>query len=201
MKSKHKWWLSSVLLLATVGVFASVSNDKAAPDFKLPGVKNETVSLSSYKGKYVVLEWTNYECPFVKKHYKSGNMQALQKEFTDKGVIWISVASSAKGKQGYYDKDQWAKLMADHNVSVTDIALDEKGKVGKKYGAKTTPHMYIISPEGKLIYQGAIDDKPTYDEADIPSSKNFVKAALDQALSGQPVADNNTKPYGCSVKY
>lgn len=149
----------------------------------------------------MVLEWINHGCPFVVKHYSEGNMQGLQRDYTNKDVIWLAICSSADGKQGYFTADEWQKLNADKGGNATAILLDEDGTVGKLYGAKTTPHMYVINAEGKLVYQGAIDDKPSTDTSDIPGAKNYVKAALDEVLAGQPVTTGQTKPYGCGVKY
>jgi peroxiredoxin len=191
--------LSGVLFFTQAN--ASVMTGKSAPDFTLTDSNGKSHSLSDFKGQHVVLEWINHDCPFVKKHYKSGNMQSLQKEFTDKGVVWLSVASSAQGKQGHYDGAAWNLMTADKKASPTAVLLDANGKVGKLYGAQTTPHMYVIDPEGKLIYQGAIDDNPSADPADIEGSENYVRSALVAALSGQPVESGSTKAYGCSVKY
>ena len=173
----------------------------AAPDFSVPDSKGKTQSLSQYKGKYVVLEWFNPDCPFVKKHYGGGNMQKLQKEFTDKGVVWLSVDSSAKGKEGNLTAEQAEKKMTEWKTHPTALLLDEEGKAGKAYAAKNTPHMFVINPEGKIIYEGAIDSKATPNPADIPNSTNYVKVALDEAMGGKPVTTSSSRPYGCSVKY
>ncbi len=173
----------------------------AAPDFSLPDTRGDTHSLSEYKGKYVVLEWFNPECPFVKKHYGTGNMQNLQKEYTDKGVVWLTIDSNAPGTQGNLTAEEAAKIAASWKTHETALLLDPQGKAGQAYGAKNTPNMVVINPEGKIIYHGAIDSKATPNPADIPSSKNYVKAALDESLSGKPVTTSQTKPYGCSVKY
>jgi hypothetical protein len=157
--------------------------------------------VSKYKGKYVVLEWFNPECPFVKKHYGSGNMQKLQEEYTSKGVVWLAVDSSAPGKEGSLTADQANAKMAEWKTHSTALLLDADGKAGKAYGAKNTPHMFIIDPDGKVIYEGAIDSKASPNPADIPSSTNYVKAALDEALAGKKISNPNTRPYGCSVKY
>ena len=172
-----------------------------APDFSLTDSKGKTQSVSQYKGKFVVLEWFNPECPFVKKHYGSGNMQKLQAEFTGKGVVWLSVDSSATGKEGYLTAEQANAKMAEWKTKQTAFVLDPDGKAGQSYGAKNTPHMFVINPEGKIIYEGAIDSKATPNPADISSSTNYVKVALDESLSGKTVSTANTKPYGCSVKY
>ncbi len=158
-------------------------------------------SLSQYKGKFVVLEWHNQGCPFAKKHYDSGNMEKLQKYWTGKGVIWFTVISSAPGEQGYVTAEQENDYVKKMNAAPTAVLLDPKGDLGHLYGAKTTPHMYVINPQGQLIYEGAIDDKPTTDQSDIAGATNYVTAALEQAMAGRPVAIATTRPYGCSVKY
>ncbi len=173
----------------------------AAPDFSAPDTNGKTHSLSDFKGKYVVLEWFNPECPFVKKHYGSGNMQKLQKEYTDKGVVWLSVDSSAPGLEGNLTPEEANKKMAEWKTHSTAFLLDSDGKVGQAYGAKNTPNMVVINPEGKIVYEGAIDSKATPNPADIPSSTNYVKVALDESLAGKPVETPTTRPYGCSVKY
>jgi len=172
-----------------------------APDFSLTDSKGKTQSVSQYKGKYVVLEWFNPECPFVKKHYGSGNMQKLQEEFTGKGVVWLSVDSSAPGQQGHLTAEQANARMSEWKTKQTALVLDPDGKAGQSYGAKNTPHMFVINPEGKIVYEGAIDSKATPDPADIANSTNYVKVALEESLAGKAVSNANTKPYGCSVKY
>jgi len=167
----------------------------------LTDAKGKSHSLTEYKGKYVVLEWFNPECPFVKKHYGSGNMQKLQKEFTGKGVVWLSIDSSAPGLGGSLTAEQATKTMNDWKTQQTALLLDPEGKAGRAYGAKNTPHMFVISPEGKIVYEGAIDSKASPNPNDIPESTNYVKVALDESLAGKPVSNPNTKPYGCSVKY
>lgn len=179
----------------------SVTTGSPAPSFTLPGIDGKQHSLDEYKGKVVVLEWFNEGCPFVKKHYASGNMQALQKEYTGKGVAWLTIVSSAPGKQGHDDAAGHKAKLGEWKASPTAFLTDESGEVGKKYGARTTPHMYVIDSSGALVYQGAIDDKATTKESDIPGSKNFVKAALDEVTAGKPVTTASTEPYGCSVKY
>ena len=172
-----------------------------APDFSLTDSKGKTQSVSQYKGKYVVLEWFNPECPFVKKHYGSGNMQKLQEEFTGKGIVWLSIDSSAPGKEGHLTAEQANAKMTEWKTKQTALVLDPDGKAGQSYGAKNTPHMFVINPEGKIIYEGAIDSKATANPSDIASATNYVKVALDESLGGKPVSNANTKPYGCSVKY
>ena len=173
----------------------------AAPDFSLTDAKGKTHSLSEYKGKYVVLEWFNPECPFVKKHYGSGNMQKLQDVYTGKGVVWLTIDSNAPGTEGSITSEQGQKITASWNTHQTALLLDPDGKAGRAYGAKNTPNMVVINPDGKIAYEGAIDSKASPNPADIPSSTNYVKVALDESLAGKPVSTPQTKPYGCSVKY
>jgi peroxiredoxin len=172
-----------------------------APDFSLTDSKGKTQSVSQYKGKYVVLEWFNPECPFVKKHYGSGNMQKLQEQFTGKGVVWLTIDSNAPGLEGNLTADQANAKMAEWKTKQTALVLDPDGKAGRSYGAKNTPHMFVINPEGKIVYEGAIDSKATPNPGDITSATNYVKVALEESLSGKTVSNANTKPYGCSVKY
>jgi peroxiredoxin len=172
-----------------------------APDFHGTDSNGKTQSLDQYRGKYVVLEWHNHDCPYTIKHYESGNMQSLQKEWTAKGVVWLTVISSAPGEQGYVNGPQETAYMKKVGADPTAAVLDPKGEIGHLYSAKTTPNMYVIDPSGKLIYEGAIDDHATTDVADIKASKNYVSAALNEAMSGQPVQTTVTRPYGCSVKY
>jgi len=174
---------------------------RPAPTLTLTDTRGKQHNLADYKGKHVVLEWVNFGCPFVKKHYESGNMQATQKKAVDKGVVWLSVCSSADGKQGHMDAADWNEEIADRKLASTAVLLDESGAVGKTYGAKTTPHMYIINPAGVLVYKGAIDDKPSTNKDDVPGARNHVLAALDESLAGKPVSTASTTPYGCSVKY
>jgi alkyl hydroperoxide reductase subunit AhpC len=175
----------------------------AAPDFNLKDSGGHSHTLSSQKGKWVVLEWLNHGCPFVRKHYDSGNMQALQKKYTGKGVVWFSIVSSEPGKQGSLDHAATKEAAKGNKVppAPTAVLLDPEGTVGHLYGALTTPHMFVIDPQGKFAYLGAIDDKPTTDVADIEHSKNYVAAALNAGMSRQAITVSATKAYGCSVKY
>lgn len=194
-------------LIALLALFSfsamALTTGEPAPGFTLKGLnpKMQDISLSDFKGKIVVLEWLNHGCPFVKKHYDTGNMQGLQKKYTGQNVIWLSVVSSAEGKQGYVNTEGAIKEKMDHKSSATDVLLDPDGKVGKLYGAKTTPHMFIIDKSGNLVYQGAIDDKADTDKDSIPSAKNYVASALDEVITGKKVTAHTTKSYGCSVKY
>ncbi len=174
---------------------------KPAPDFSLPDAGGKTKKLSDYKGKIVVLEWFNHGCPFVKKHYNSGNMQKLQDTYEKKGVVWLSICSSAEGKQGYASGEEHAKVFKDKNSKPTAILLDSDGTVGKAYDAKATPSMYVIDKKGVLVYAGAIDDKNGTDQAEIKDAKNYVSSALDEVLKEKAVSTASTKAYGCSVKY
>lgn len=188
--------------LATVAFAAeSPRVGTVAPAFSVVDAKGKTQSLADYKGKYVVLEWFNPECPFVKKHYGSGNMQKLQQEAATHGVTWLTIDSSAAGKEGNLTPDAANAKNAEWKMASTAFLLDQDGKVGQAYGAKNTPHMFVINPEGKLIYEGAIDDKPTANPADIAGATNYVRAAITDAMANRPVANPTTKPYGCSVKY
>jgi peroxiredoxin len=191
----------SSLIAASAFAAGSPAVGTSAPEFSLSDAKGKTHALTEYKGKYVVLEWFNPECPFVKKHYGSGNMQKLQQEFTDKGVVWLTIDSSAPGLEGNLTPEQASGTIKSWKTHQTALLLDPDGTVGRAYGAKNTPHMFVISPEGKVVYEGAIDNKATPNPADISSSTNYVKVALDESLSGKPVSNPNTKPYGCSVKY
>lgn len=197
------------LALLTVVAFAApvaAQTDQAdigepAPDFTLEAADGETHSLSDFEGKYVVLEWLNFECPFVGKHYGSGNMQALQEKYTDEGVVWLSIVSSAPGKQGYYPPEEMIEQKKRHNGNMTAILMDPDGEIGKTYGATVTPHMYVINPDGELVYRGGIDDKPTTDEADIEGATNYVDRALTAVMNGEEVSPKQAKPYGCTIKY
>ena len=194
--------LSTLFAVAlAASAYANPQVGKPAPDFTLQDVSGNKHELSDYKGKYVVLEWVNFGCPFVKKHYGSENMQKLQKEFSEKGVVWLSICSSAPGKQGNETPDAAKKGISKFGWAASAYLEDEDGKVGKLYNAKTTPEMFIVDPKGTLIYAGAIDDKPTPDPSTVEASNNFVKAALSEATTGKSVSVPSTKPYGCSVKY
>lgn len=187
-------------LFFSLAAFA-VKNDMPAPDFSAQTSAGKQIKLSDYKGKIVVLEWTNHGCPFVKKHYESKNMQGLQKEFTAKNIVWISVNSSAPGKEGSVDAAKAEKEKKEFDAAPTAIVLDSKGEIGKLYSAQTTPHMFVINEKGVLVYQGAIDDKPSTDLEDIKPAKNYVRAALEATMAGKKIEVAQTKAYGCSVKY
>ena len=189
-----------MLLVLTTSVFA-VKVGESAPDSTGTDSNGKTHKLSEYKGKYVVLEWTNQGCPYTKKHYESGNMEKLQKDWTGKGVVWLTMLSSAPGNQGYVTADQENEYLNRNHAAPTAAILDASGTIGHLYGAKTTPHMFVIDPRGKLIYDGAIDNKPTPDASDIPSATNYVSSALEESMAGKQVSVPTSRPYGCSVKY
>ena len=188
-------------LVLAPSLLADVVSGQPAPDFKLPDSNGQSRALADYRGKFVVLEWFNPECPFVHKHYDSHNMQDLQKEYTGKGVVWLTINSAAPGKQGYCTAEDANQVTENVDAHSTAVLLDPAGEVGRLYGAKTTPHIFIIDPSGTLIYQGAIDDHPSPYPEDIPKAKNYVRLTLDAAMANQPVAISSTKSYGCSVKY
>lgn len=174
---------------------------QTAPGFTLSDAMGEKRSLADFKGKWVVLEWVNYDCPFVKKHYESGNMPALQKDLRAQGLVWLSINSSADGKQGSFRGEALLKRMQSEKAEPDHYLIDADGKVGKSYQAKTTPTMVLINPQGQVAYIGAIDDHPSTDAADIPKSVNYLKQAVTQAMAGQAITTASTKSYGCSVKY
>ncbi len=172
-----------------------------APAFTASDSAGKTHSLADYAGKLVVLESINHECPFVKKHYSTGNMQKLQAQYAEKGVVWFSVASSAPGKPGHYTAELWQQKITETASKAAAVLLDTDGKVGRAYGAKTTPHMFVIGKDGTLLYRGAIDSDSSVDPKKVAGARNYVAAALDAALQDKPVETAETKPYGCSVKY
>jgi len=200
---KTKLLLLTLTTLCTGALWAAEAPKVGAPapNFSLPAADGKTHSLGDFKGKYVVLEWFNPGCPFVQKHYKSDNMQTLQKEFTAKGVAWLTIDSSAPGTQGNLTAEEAKKQMSELKMGSTALLLDPDGKVGHEYHATNTPHMFVVDPAGKLIYEGAIDSNASYDPADIKGSTNYVKAALEESMAGKPVANAETKAYGCSIKY
>jgi peroxiredoxin len=196
--------LASILVASDATKTETVTTatvDSPAPNFTLTDVAGKTHSLADFKGKFVVLEWVNFDCPFVKKHYGAKNMQSLQAAYIKKDVVWLSICSSAKGKQGYFEGKDLTDRITKEGLSSTAYLIDTDGTVGKMYGAKTTPNMYVINPEGTLVYAGAIDDTPTPNPDDIKTAKNYVQLALDASMAGKPVATKATAPYGCGVKY
>lgn len=197
----RKTFLLLFILISGLLYSQTAKLNEPAPNFTLKDSYDKKHSLSDFKGKIVVLEWINFECPFVKKHYNSNNMQMLQEKYGEKGVVWLAVCSSAKSKQGNFSNKEINERTKTNKAKYAAYLVDEDGKVGKMYGAKTTPHMYIIDKSGKLVYAGAIDDKPSTDIDDIESAKNYVSAALDELLEGKKVSIQSSTPYGCSVKY
>lgn len=193
--------LFGALVVVPAAAHAQAAVGQPAPGFSAPDQTGATRSLDAYKGKWVVMEWVNHECPFVKKHYGSGNMQKTQAAAASKGAVWLSVNSSAPGKQGAMDGKLATSLTSEKKATPSAVLLDPDGKIGHAYGAKTTPHMFVIDPKGTVVYAGAIDDKPSTDPADVKSARNFVLAALDEAMAGKAVSVASTQPYGCSVKY
>jgi peroxiredoxin len=191
-----------LFVLAVAGALAQAPRVGApAPAFTATDSRGQAHTLDQYRGKYVVLEWHNQGCPYTRKHYESGNMQALQKEWTAKGVAWFTVISSAPGEQGYVTDAEENAYVDRMHADPTAVLMDSNGKLAKLYDAKTTPEMYVIDPTGKLIYEGAIDNRPTPDVDDIRGADNYVSDALTEAMAGKPVATAYTRPYGCSVKY
>lgn len=197
--------LSALAALAAALPFAASAQaatvGQPAPAFEVKDASGKTVKLADFKGKHVVLEWTNPGCPFVVKHYGAQNMQALQKDATGKGVVWLTVSSTAKSASDYLAPAALAAQYKDWGAAYSALLMDDAGSVGRAYGAKTTPHMYVIDPKGTLVFAGGIDDKRSANPADIPGAKNFVKAALAESLAGKPVGTPTATPYGCSVKY
>ena len=196
----HRKLLSLVLSFATISALA-VAPGSPAPDFKGTDSNGVQHTLSEYRGKFVVLEWANKGCPYDQKHYLSGSMENLQKEWTAKGVVWLSVISSAPGEQGYVTPSEENTYLKTMHAAPTAALLDPTSAIARLYEAKTTPHIFVIDPAGKLIYQGAIDDKPTTDQQDLKGARNYLNETLTDAMAGKPVPVASTRPYGCSVKY
>ncbi|MCW5636306.1 MAG: thioredoxin family protein [Rubrivivax sp.] len=200
--------LSLAAFTAGIGISCSVHAAPAvatvgqpAPAFSAKDLSGRTVSLADFKGKTVVLEWVNPGCPYVRKHYHSGNMQGTQREATGKGVVWLAVNSTSSDHGDYLAPAELASWMAGQKAAANATLMDADGKLGRAYGARTTPHMYVIDAKGTLVYAGAIDSKPTSNPADIATATNHVKAALAETLAGKPVSVAQTRAYGCSVKY
>ena len=193
--------IGALVILTVPLLILAAKVGEAAPDFTAAASTGKTFHLSDFRGKFVVLEWHNNGCPYVGKHYKSGNMQRLQKKWTARGVVWFTVISSAPGKQGYVTASEENDYLAKMQAAPTAALLDSTGEIGHHYDAKTSPHMVVINPQGVVIYDGAIDDRPTTDLSDIPGATNYVNLALEQAIAGKSVETAATRPYGCSVKY
>lgn len=189
------------LLAGTEMLRAEPKVGAPAPAFTATDSQGKPVKLSDYRGKTVVLEWTNDGCPYVRKHYNSGNMQALQKKWTGEGIVWLSVISSPPGEEGFAEGPRANQLTASRNAAPTAVLLDPKQNIARTYGAMVTPHMYVIAPDGKLAYMGAIDDKPSTRLTDAATAKNFVDTALTELKAGKPVSTSATRAYGCTVKY
>jgi peroxiredoxin len=192
--------LSLALALGSSAVMA-VGIGQPAPAFAATDASGKPVSLADYRGRTVVLEWVNPECPYVRKHYDSGNMQATQKAATSKGVVWLSVNSTYAGHVDFKPASEMTAWIQRQGAAPTATLMDSEGKIGRAYGARTTPHMYVIDAKGTLVYAGGIDDRPSANPADVKGAKNLVNAALVDVLAGKPVAQSVTRPYGCSVKY
>jgi len=191
-----------LFLLLSLGIVSA--SELTAPSFQLMNQNGENIELDSFKGKKVILEWTNHDCPFVQRHYETSNMQNLQEKYTEEGVVWLSIISSAEGKQGYVSPDEAIELTNSRGAKPSHVLFDTSGKVGKMYKAKTTPHMYIIDENQKLQYQGAIDNMGRTGalfNTDLSKAKNYVVAAMNDLASGLSVQESKTRPYGCSIKY
>lgn len=193
--------LSILALFAAGNLQAAAEVGQPAPDFTLTSAAGNSHSLSDFKGKIVVLEWVNHSCPFVVKHYNSGNMQALQAQYTGQEVVWLSICSSAEGKQGYMTPEQILAARSAAKAAATAYLIDASGEVGRLYDARRTPEMFIIDAEGTLVYHGAIDSNSSPNPDTIPEATNYVAAALDALIAGEPISESQTRPYGCSVKY
>jgi alkyl hydroperoxide reductase subunit AhpC len=193
--------LVALVMCATPLLISAAKVGEQAPDFTATASTGKSFHLADNRGKYVVLEWHNNGCPYVRKHYNSGNMQRLQKQWTAKGVVWFTVISSAPGKQGYVNASEENDYLAKMQAAPTAALLDPTGEIGHLYDAKTSPQMVVIDPKGAVIYDGAIDDRPTTDLSDVPGATNYVNLALEQAMAGKRVETPATRPYGCSVKY
>jgi hypothetical protein len=193
--------IAAACLAAMPPAFASTAVGQKAPDFSAKDTNGKTVNLADFKGKTVVLEWVNPGCPYVRKHYGVGNMQSTQKDAADKGVVWLAINSTDTGHQDYLAPAALQKWMAEQKAPAAHTLMDENGKIGQLYGARTTPHMYIISPQGMLVYAGGIDSIASANPADIKTATNYIKQSLGESLAGKPISNATTKPYGCSVKY
>jgi thioredoxin-related protein len=194
--------LLATSLVAMAGLAqAAPAVGQPAPDFQLKDTNGRSVKLSDYRGKYVVLEWTNPGCPYVKKHYNSGNMAATQQDALAKGAVWLAINSTEKGAWDYLEPAKLTAWLKERKAQTTATLMDEEGTAGRAYGARTTPHMYIVDPQGKLVYAGGIDSIPSSDADDIKKAVNYVKQGLGEALAGKPISAATTRPYGCSIKY
>lgn len=199
MKRRALWVLPALMFAAAAQAVPAVG--QAAPEFTLRDTAGKAVKLSDFRGKVVVLEWTNPGCPYVRKHYDSGNMAATQQDAVAKGAVWLSINSTEKASYDYLEPAKLAAWQNERKVQPTATLMDEEGSAGKAYGARTTPHMYIVDPQGRLVYAGGIDSIPSANPADIGKAMNYVKQAVGEAAAGKPVSQATTRPYGCSIKY
>ena len=198
---RYSHLFATLSLVACLSPAWALKPGEAAPDFHGTDSSGKAESLAQYRGRYVVLEWANKGCPYEQKQYNSGNMEHLQREWTAKGVVWLSVLSSGPGQQGNVTPAEENQYLQQMHAAPTAAILDPSGRIGRLYGAKTTPHMFVIDPAGKLVYEGAIDDQPSTDLSTVKGAHNYVSAALEEAMTGKPVATSVTRPYGCSVHY
>lgn len=201
MNTVTAWACTALLAMAAGTAAAAASVGAPAPAFTATDAQGRPISLADFKGKHVVLEWVNPGCPFVQKHYNAGNLPATQKAAVAKGVVWLAVSSTAREASDYKAPAELQQWMQSKQAAATATLMDDDGRIGRAYGARTTPHMYIIDPKGTLVYAGAIDSKPTANPADIATATNHVTAALAESLAGKPVSQPRTQAYGCSIKY
>jgi peroxiredoxin len=192
---------ASTLIAPSAPAHAAVRTGRPAPDFTANDSKGGQHSLAAYRGKTVILEWTNHECPYTAKHYATGNMQALQAAAAGAGAVWLTVVSSRPGEQGHVGPPEADQLTASRNATPSAVLLDPKGQLGRLYDASTTPHMFVVDGAGTLVYMGAIDDRPSASQSSVKGARNYVREALDAVAAGRPVSVASTRPYGCSVKY
>lgn len=201
MSLLRRTFVAASLLAGVTAAQANAVVGQPAPDFSLKDASGKTVKLSDFKGKHVVLEWTNPGCPFVQKHYDSGNMPATQKDATAKGVVWLTINSTARSSGDYLEPAKLVAWKTERESKSSAVLMDEEGTAGRAYGARTTPHMYIVNPQGQLVYAGGIDSIASTRLADIDKAINYVRQGLDEALAGKPISAATTRPYGCSIKY
>jgi hypothetical protein len=201
MSLSRRLLIASVSLAFAAAAAAAPSVGQPAPDFTLKDAAGKSVKLSDFRGKYVVLEWTNPGCPYVRKHYNSGNMPATQKDATAKGAVWLSINSTERDSYDYLPPAKLVAWLQERKSQPSAVLMDEEGSAGMAYGARTTPHLYIVNPEGRLVYAGGIDSIPSSNADDIKRAVNYVKQGLDEALAGKPISQATTRPYGCSIKY
>jgi peroxiredoxin len=198
---KIVFWVGLSAFVFFSALTAAPKIGEQAPDFTLADIDGKKHSLADYRGKFVVLEWVNHGCPFVKKHYNSGNMQALQKRFTDEGAIWLAINTSTAGQQGNMSPEEWKKVSQENKAAHSAILLDGDAKVARAYDAKVTPHMYVIDPDGKLIYNGAIDSIRSANVADVEKAENYVVTAISAAREGRQIERPVTQAYGCAIRF